>query len=842
MKKLLLPLCLLFGFWGEVNAQCNTTATASSVNIQCGQSVTLTHGGSAVGHISFEEDFNNGSPTGWASTQTASFNNPCGPGLDGTPHYWMGNASGNPRDLVTRNLDFGPNIAPAGGTICFDLRFAIQAQASPCEGPDEPGEGVYLQYSANGGSSWTTIHYFHPNGGYDPQLTNWNNYCFPMPPGALMNGVKFRWHQDAVTGKHYDHWGVDNVKIIVNDPLLRFTWLHDGYTTNAPGSNPTAVSPSTTTTYTVQMITSTDTCYQSVTVNVGPPPSVNPISNIQVCNGASVNSVNITSNPSANVTYTWSNDNPAIGAQANGTGSTIPSFTAANTSSSPQSGTYTIIPTLNNTCQGPPATFTITVNGIPEMNEPADISLCHGDPQGNIFFSSNLQNVVYTWSNTNTSIGVPANGSGLVSGFTANNTSGSPVISTIRITPSVGSCNGTPVDFTITVNPLPNVDAGPDVTVCENAEIQLNGSGAQTYIWNNGVTNNVPFSAGSSSVTYTVTGTDINGCTKRDSLIVSINPLPVIIIPQDYAICIGDTTSLTATGAVSYSWDNNIQNGVDFIPSETKTYTVTGTDANNCSSSKQVIITVNPLPDIFAGQDISICFGTPYLYSATGGVTYNWSNGAVNNQTGLLPLGQHVLQVIATDANGCVNQDEVVITVVPEPIPEFTADPTEIYQNSSINFTNNSQLSTGYSWNFGNGETAVNYSTAGIFNITYPIPGTYNVVLTATNGVCEKSVSHPVVVLPYPDPEIFIPNVFTPNGDDANDTWAIDVTFGKDIEVIILNRWGDLMTTLKDFTTRWDGKSKSGADATEGVYFYKYIIKGLNEKTYTGHGHVTLDR
>lgn len=292
----------------ESNAQCTVTANASYTDITCGECVTLSHFGATQGNVSFSENFNNGQPTGWSFTQQASFNNPCSPsGVDGTTHLWMGDNSGVPRSLVTLPLNFGPAVAPAGGTICFDLLFAAQGDNSPCEGPDEPDEGVYLQYSTNGGTTWNTINYFDPNGGNDPQLVNWNNWCFEMPPGALVNGVQFRWFQDADSGAEYDHWGIDNVQIIVNDPTVQYTWVHDGYTTPLPGDNPTPVCPLVTTTYTVNMTSANGNCTDNIQVVV-----VNPVVTVsagpdqQVCPGNCVyldGTANVINDPGGITTF-----------------------------------------------------------------------------------------------------------------------------------------------------------------------------------------------------------------------------------------------------------------------------------------------------------------------------------------------------------------------------------------------------------------------------------------------------------------------------------------------------------------------------------------------------------
>ncbi|MCF8257382.1 MAG: gliding motility-associated C-terminal domain-containing protein, partial [Flavobacteriales bacterium] len=288
MRKVQLLLCAALSLSTSIaSAQCTVNALSTSYDIICGQSVTLSHFGSTQGNISFSENFNSGSPTGWAFTQQATFSNPCSPGgADGTTHIWMGDNSGVPRSLITLPLNFGPAVAPAGGTICFDLLFSQQGDAAPCEGPDEPDEGVYLQYSTDNGSTWININYFDPNGGNDPQLVNWNNWCFEMPPGALVNGVQFRWFQDADSGSEYDHWGIDNVEIFVNDPTTLYTWVHDGYSTPSPGENPTPVAPQTTTNYTVNMTTATGNCSATVTVNVeNPDVQVNAGTDQSVCAG-----------------------------------------------------------------------------------------------------------------------------------------------------------------------------------------------------------------------------------------------------------------------------------------------------------------------------------------------------------------------------------------------------------------------------------------------------------------------------------------------------------------------------------------------------------------------------
>ena len=256
----------------SVHSQCEITATANPTQIYCGQSTTLTAYGIGSGTVVMNESFNSGFGPGWSGTPGAtSFSNPCSPGgVDGTPHAWMDANTSVPRTLTS--APFNISSATAGVTICFDLLFATQGGNAPCEGPDEPNEGVYFQYSTNGGTTWTTIHYFDPDGGYNTPYTSWNNWCFQIPAAAITSNTMFRWHQTADSGAQYDHWGIDNVQIVQNDVNAEVVWGHDGYsygTGNSGGANPTPVSPTTTTTYPVTITTGTgQTCTASVTVVV----------------------------------------------------------------------------------------------------------------------------------------------------------------------------------------------------------------------------------------------------------------------------------------------------------------------------------------------------------------------------------------------------------------------------------------------------------------------------------------------------------------------------------------------------------------------------------------------
>ena len=310
MKKLLFFLITCVVVQNIFSQGCTIIASVPRDTIVCGERVSLTAFGQGQGIAVLSENFNNGTyGPGWAATQQVLWNNPCSPnGADGTTHIWMGNSSPVPRILATTSFNLS-SCANAGVTLCFDMLFAEQGNNAPCEGPDEPQEGVYVQYSIDNGATWVNINYFDPNGGNDPLLVNWNNWCFPIPQAALTANTKFRWFQDADSGADYDHWGIDNVAIYCNDPSYNIVWTHDGFNAGPVGGvNPTPVGPNVTTSYVVVMSNGTVTCRDTVTLNVvNPTVNVNAGNDTAVCNGqcATLNATaKVIQKPAKTPTYT----------------------------------------------------------------------------------------------------------------------------------------------------------------------------------------------------------------------------------------------------------------------------------------------------------------------------------------------------------------------------------------------------------------------------------------------------------------------------------------------------------------------------------------------------------
>ncbi len=173
-------------------------------------------------------------------------------------------------------------------------------------------------------------------------------------------------------------------------------------------------------------------------ITVYPDLVVNDPADQTICAGSATAPVNFTGTSGA--VYNWTNSNPAIGLAASGTGN-IPSFTPTFTGTAPVTATITVTPSFSGgpACTSSSQTFTITVNPIPDVNNVASQTVCNNAATTAINFSGTVPGTNYTWTNSNPSIGLPASGSGNIPSFTAINTTGSPVTSTITVTPTFGS-------------------------------------------------------------------------------------------------------------------------------------------------------------------------------------------------------------------------------------------------------------------------------------------------------------------------------------------------------------------------------------------------------------------
>jgi hypothetical protein len=189
-------------------------------------------------------------------------------------------------------------------------------------------------------------------------------------------------------------------------------------------------------------------------------------------------------------------------------------------------------------CIGLPVSVTVTVNPIPDVTDPSDQVICNGSPVTAVNFTGTVIGTIFNWVNDTPSIGLVASGSGNIASFNAVNTGTAPVVATITVTPSANGCTGTPITFTITVNPLtiPTIIPAIDPVCFGNTGTYTTESGKTNYIWSvDGGIINVGQGTESITVTWNGTGpynvsvtyTNGTGCSAATPTIQSVNVTPL---------------------------------------------------------------------------------------------------------------------------------------------------------------------------------------------------------------------------------------------------------------------------------------------------------------------------
>ncbi len=368
---------------------------------------------------------------------------------------------------------------------------------------------------------------------------------------------------------------------------------------------------------------------------------------------------------------------------------------------------------------------------------------------------------------------------------------------------------------TITVNSAPTVGAGVDQAVCDGDDVILNGSGAVSYTWDNSVTDGVAFNPALGTVVYTVTGTDANGCMDTDDVSVTVNALPVVDAGADQMVCDGDDVTLSGSGTVSYTWDNSVTDGVEFSPAVgTIVYTVTGTDANGCMNTDDASVTVNALPAVNAGVDQTVCAGDDVTLSGSGAVSYTWDNSVTDGVAFTPAVGTVVYTVTGTDANGCMNTDDVSVTVNPIPTVAFAALSNACVTHAPITLTQGTPAGGTYSGTGVSGGS-FNPATAGV--------GTHTITYTVTQSGCEGSAQSSITVdacLGIESESVQTLSIF-PNPATSELNVVFENTAATDVRVVMETTDGKIVyqTAAKALSVFNDKINVS--DFSNGIYFIR---------------------
>ncbi len=489
---------------------------------------------------------------------------------------------------------------------------------------------------------------------------------------------------------------------------LTYTWT--GSVTNAVAFTPTVSSN-----YTV---TGTDAngCKGSTTksITVNPNPTVTAISNPSTALVCSGSTLALTGNGAS--TYTWS-----------GSVTNAVAFTPTG------SATYTVVGTNTNGCIGS-SIISVTVNANPTVtvNSP---TICVGN---SILLTANGAST-YSWS----------------SGPITSTLSVNPSSSTqYTITGTTSGCSNSKT-ATVTVNPSPTITTISNPTnaiVCLGNNLTLTANGALTYTWSGSVTNAVPFTP-TASASYTVSGTNANGCIASSVINTTVTPTPTVVV-NSATICSGNFAILNASGATTYSWSSGpTTSSISVNPTSTTVYTVTGTNFA-CSNIKTTTVTVNNSPTVSVNS-ATICNGNTTNLIASGASTYSWNTGPTSASISVSPSVTTSYSV--SGSNGTCSTT-AISNVIVNPLPSISANSSNGTLCLGQTATLTASGANSYSWSTGSTNASIIVGPGS--TTSYTVYGTdannctSSFVFTQTVENCTniKTYLNNETVLIYPNP------------------------------------------------------------------------------------------
>ncbi|MEO5641694.1 MAG: PKD domain-containing protein [Bacteroidia bacterium] len=393
------------------------------------------------------------------------------------------------------------------------------------------------------------------------------------------------------------------------------------------------------------------------------------------------------------------------------------------------------------------------------------------------------------------------------------------------------------------------------------------GNGPYTFAWTPNVSSSNS-ATGLAAGNYQVTITDSNGCsTTQTTIITQPAQLTIIANANTASVCAGTAVQLSSNGnggtpAYTYAWMPGPLAGSNqnIIPSVTTTYTAYIADVNGCSDSATVLVVVNPVPQAdFVADVISGCAPVCVNFTDLSTVispdiiaAWEWDFGdgsplaTVQNPAHCFSdAGSYAVALNISTTGGCNASFNFpgYINVFANPVAAFGASPqpTTIL-NPHITFSDSSSNAVSWSWSFGD----LSNSTSNLQNpeFTYADPNCYQAVLTVTSSEgCTDIETHEVCI--KPEVTLYVPNSFTPNGDGKNDLFfpvglnLID----EDYELMIFDRWGNLIFKSEQLSKGWDGTVNNGSEIVEeGTYVWKMNVRDSSGQQHFLTGHINLIR
>jgi len=706
----------------------------------------------------------------------------------------------------------------------------ITLSFSYLEGGDPGNDYMEVMYSANGGTSWSSLS--------TPPATSttscssgqglWTSFSVALPASANNNAnvkIGFRWQNNDDGVGNDPSVAVDSIKLSV----------------------PSAATP---------------------VVTITPSPTTAICQNATLTLNGSATNGPITAwawtvSPSAGVIFSpdTAAQNPTV------------TFTA--------SGMYTF--TLQATNASGNGTTTQTVSVLPSITPSVSIAANPGNPicAGQaVSFTATPTNggttPVYQWQVNGTNAGTNspnfssstlANNDVVSVTFTSNATCAFPTNATASYT----------VQVSTSVTPSVSIAANPGNPICTGQAVSFtatptNGGTTPAYQWQvngtNAGTNSPNFSSSTlvNNAVVSVVLTSNSSCASPATALASytvqvttaVTPSVSISVSPSSTVCSGSVVTFSATTSgggtsPSFQWlTNGVSSGTNsstytLVPVNNDQVHVVMTSNSACAlpliaNSNTITITVLAGSSLTAGPTKTICSGDSTSLSSNG-TNWVWSPATglscTSCQNPKASPGTTTVYTVTGSLGGCTSSATETVTVNQSPTALFATSGTVQGVPQTISFVNASTNATGYVWNFGDNSGTVVVSTP---SHIYNAVGIYTVTLIAYGGNgCNDTVSSVLIVTDTAG--IIMPNVFTPNGDGINDYFIPDAHGLKTLDCTVYDRWGIKMADL-DLSTQqyWDGHTTSGLACSDGIYFYTLKATDVNGKSYSLKGFIQLIR
>lgn len=427
------------------------------------------------------------------------------------------------------------------------------------------------------------------------------------------------------------------------------------------------------------------------------------------------------------------------------------------------------------------------------------------------------------------------------------------------VTENTAGCTDT-ITKQVNIYAVPVAHFTADTSFCRSVSFLPNNisQGAVSYVWNFGDGNTSSVQSPHydyglpGNYTVTLVAENMWGCKDTAGWMMSVFDVPVANFTVPDSICGSQSIqpANTTAGATVYLWDfgdgttqagQNPQHG--YSQSGNYEIMLVAQNAHGCADTLSQNIVVNEVPEalFFVGAEVCKNQVLHIQNMSTAGVGYLWDFGNGQTTFGYAPAyafsenGQYTITLTVSNPYCSVLYSATVI-VGNGPVANFTATPNVVWVGGSgVNFTFTGQDAQTFDWDFGNGATSQNENV----NYTYTDAGVYSVTLVVEAfGCADTAYSQILVKVP-----LNVPNIFSPNGDGANETFKIEMVPGvESLEMTILNRWGTVVYNGDAGVQGWNGKYNE-KNVPEGVYFYVVREKSVGQNHITEHkGTVTLVR